>query len=153
MKRLTDIARHHVSLILALVVLISAAALAGPTRLASAQAVAQSWSYTGSLNTARPGHSATLLPNGKVLVVGGFSVAGVLASAELYDPSTGTWSFTGSLNVPRVGYTATLLGNGKVLVAGGYANSCCQQSDLTNTAELYDPATGEWSFTGNLNVL
>jgi N-acetylneuraminic acid mutarotase len=94
------------------------------------------------------------LPNGKVLVVGGNSAtAGILASAELYDPSTGTWSFTGSLNVPRVAYAATLLGNGKVLVAGGYANSCCLESDLTKTAELYDPATGEWSFTGNLNVL
>jgi N-acetylneuraminic acid mutarotase len=90
------------------------------------------------------------LPNGKVLVVGGSSAAG---SAELYDPSTGTWSFTGSLNVPRFGHTTTLLGNGKVLVAGGWANGCCLQSDLTNTAELYDPATGEWSFTGNLNVL
>ncbi len=149
-------ARRQVGLVLALFVLISAATLAtGPTRLASAQADAPSWSYTGSLNTARPGHSATLLPNGKVLVVGGHvgncSANGALASAELYDPSTGTWSFTGSLNGPRVGHTATLLGNGKVLVAGGSANSC--RSDPTNTAELYDPTTGEWSFTGNRNVL
>jgi N-acetylneuraminic acid mutarotase len=95
------------------------------------------------------------LPDGKVLVVGGdvggCSAPGVLASAELYDPSSGTWSFTGSLNVPRVAHTATLLGNGKVLVAGGYANSRCQFFGRTNTAELYEPATGEWSFTGNLN--
>jgi WD40 repeat protein len=105
------------------------------------------WNITGSLNQARSFHTAMLLPDGKVLVVGRSS-----ATTELYDPSTGTWSITGSLNVPRDGHTATLLANGKVLVAGGFANSCCLQSDLTNTAELYDPATGEWSFTGNLNV-
>ena len=128
-------ARRHVGLVLALVVLISAATPAtGPIRPASAQEVIPSWSYTGSLNTAHPNHSATLLPNGKVLVVGG-------SSAELYDPSTGTWSFTGSPNVSRGGFTATLLGNGKVLVAGG-----------DNTAELYDPVTGAWSPTGSLNA-
>ena len=128
----------------------SAATLAtGPIRPASAQSGSGSWTYTGSLNTARSGYTATLLPNGKVLVAGGCSDA----RAELYDPSTGTWSFTGSLNVSRHSHTATLLGNGKVLVAGGFATIFCQQSDLTNTAELYDPATGEWSFTGNLNVL
>jgi N-acetylneuraminic acid mutarotase len=57
--------------------------------------------------------------------------------------------------VSREASTATLLGNGKVLVAGGYINgNCCSGlfSDITNTAELYDPATGEWSFTGNLNL-
>jgi len=119
------------------------------TRAIRAQEGGPSWMYTGSLNTARPGHTATLLPNGKVLVVGGYS-AGLLESAELYDPSTGTWSFTGSLNVLRAGYTATLLGNGKVLVAGGNAISGSQQSDLTKTAELYDPATGKWTLTTNL---
>jgi hypothetical protein len=85
-----------------------------------------------------------------VLVVGDSSAPGVLTSAELYDPSTGTWSFTGSPNVPRGEFTTTLLGNGKVLVAGGW---CCESYDSSNTTELYDPATGEWSFTGNLNVV
>ena len=138
---------------LALVGLISAALVKGPVQRVPAQTVAGSWSYTGSLNTPRSGYTATLLPNGKVLVAGGRSADRRLASAELYDPSTGTWSFTGSLGMSREAHAATLLGNGKVLVAGGFANSCCGQSDLTNTAELYDPATGEWSFTGNLNVL
>lgn len=147
-------ARHKVGFIMALIILISAATLAtGPIRESSAQADAPSWSYTGSLNTVHRRHSATLLPDGKVLVVGDSSAPGVLTSAELYDPSTGTWSFTGSPNVPRVSYTTTLLANGKVLVAGGFANSCCLQSDLTNTAELYDPVTGEWSFTGNPNLV
>jgi len=144
-------ARHQVGFIMALIILISAASLAtGPIRESSAQADAPSWSYTGSLNTAHPNHSATLLPNGKVLVVGDSSAPGVLTSAELYDPSTGTWSFTGSPNVPRGEFTTTLLGNGKVLVAGGW---CCEMYDSSNTTELYDPATGEWSFTGNLNVV
>ena len=144
---------HTAVLVLALVGLISDALMKGPIQITSAQTIAGSWSYTGNLNTPRYGYTATLLPNGNVLVAGGRSADRPLASVELYDPSTGRWSFTGSLNVSREAHTATLLGNGKVLVAGGWANNCCQGSDLTNTAELYDPATGEWSFTGSLNVL
>ena len=73
---------------------------------------------TGSMATARCLHTATLLPNGKVLVAGG--VDGVLSSAELYDPASGTWSATGSMGTARDYHTATLLPNGQVLVAGGY---------------------------------
>ena len=100
------------------------------------------WSPTGSLTTARYYHTATLLPNGKVLVAGGYhgTSDGPLASAELYDPATGTWSATGSLGTARIYHTATLLPNGKVLVAGGVASSGSLAS-----AELYDPATGTWS--------
>src|SRR2546425_5346185 len=85
-----------------------------------------SWSYTGNLNTGRRGHTATLLPNGKVLVVGGFDPKDCCAnlnSAELYDPVTGTWSSTGNLNKSREGHTATLLPNGKVLIVGGNGNA------------------------------
>ena len=63
--------------------------------------------------------TATLLPNGKVLVVGGRDSIGPIASAELYDPATGIWSSTGSLNTGRDAHTATLLQDGTVLVAGG----------------------------------
>src|SRR5437660_128069 len=77
------------------------------------------WTATGSLGTARAEHTATLLPDGKVLVAGGYA-AGWLASAELYDPATGTWTVTGSLATARSNDTATLLPDGKVLVAGGY---------------------------------
>ena len=82
-----------------------------------------SFRYTGSLGTARSGHTETLLSNGKVLVVGGSNSAGYLASAELYNPASGTWTVTGSLGTARSQHTATLLPNGKVLVAGGVITS------------------------------
>src|SRR5439155_3240093 len=92
--------RHHAGLILALVAVVSAATLMlASARLASAQV--GGWSYTGNLNTARAGHTATLLPSGKVLVAGGGN-NGFLNSAELYDPATETWSVTGSLNLARL---------------------------------------------------
>src|ERR1017187_5650679 len=55
------------------------------------------WTVTGNLNTARAGHTATLLPNGQVLIAGGENTLGFLASAELYNPSTGQWTDTGSM--------------------------------------------------------
>jgi hypothetical protein len=81
------------------------------------------WSATGRLAAPRAGHTATLLPNGKVLVTGGDAECTVLNSAEIYDPATGSWSVTGSLNWARGGHSATLLANGRVLVAGGYVIS------------------------------
>jgi hypothetical protein len=59
------------------------------------------WTATGSLATARWGHTATLLPNGLVLVAGGVNGSSYIASAELYNPATGTWSATGSLATGR----------------------------------------------------
>jgi hypothetical protein len=137
-------ARHQVGLTVALIILISGATLAtGPIRPASAQADASSWSYTGSLNTPRSRYTATLLPNGKVLVTGGDNAdGGVLASAELYDPSTGTWSLTARLNAPRVSHTATLLPDGRVLAAGG--RSSTSLADILDSSELYDPNTETW---------
>jgi N-acetylneuraminic acid mutarotase len=107
------------------------------------------WTTTGQLATARDAHTATLLPNGKVLVAGGnnnqlFGGLGPLASAELYDPASGTWTATGSLATARPYSTAVLLPNGKVLVAGGYKTSALA------SAELYDPASGTWMATGSL---
>jgi hypothetical protein len=77
------------------------------------------WTVTGSMGRQRDGHTATLLPSGKVLVAGGFGNTGYLGSAELYDPATGLWTVTGSMGRPRELHTATLLPSGKVLVAGG----------------------------------
>src|SRR6266513_6182385 len=98
---------------------------------------------TGSLATARTNTTATLLPNGKVLVAGGTNIDSNLASAELYDPASGSWTATGSLGTARQGHTATLLPNGKVLVAGGGSSN-----GILTSAELYDPASGTWSATG-----
>ena len=106
-----------------------------------------SWSTTGSLATGRFYHTATLLPNGKVLVAAGFTGSAGLSSAELYDPATGTWSATGALATGRYAHTATLLPNGKVLVVGGPGSSINLRS-----AELYDPVAGTWSTTGALTT-
>jgi N-acetylneuraminic acid mutarotase len=117
----------------------------------------RSWTTTGSLNTARWGHTATLLPNGQVLVVGGVGsgvgASGDLSSAELYDPSTGIWTATGSLSTTLAFHTATLLPNGKVLVAGGdhpVSTSNGGGSVSLDSAEIYDPSTGTWTATGSL---
>ncbi len=135
-------------LILALAGLIGATTLAlKPAGRASAQAPGPRWSLTGSLNVGRFGHTATLLPNGQVLVAGGIDAGQVLSSAELYDPATGTWRATGPLNIARGGLTATMLPNGQVLVAGGITGG-----PVLNSAELYDPATGTWRATGVLNI-
>lgn len=113
------------------------------------------WVPTGDLNTPRGNHTATLLADGKVLVAGGRGPGNThLDSAELYDPATGSWSTTGRLTKPRVNHTATLLPGGKVLVVGG-DGSVGHQGDLlagTGAAELYDPTTGSWTPTGNLNT-
>jgi Galactose oxidase, central domain len=110
------------------------------------------WTLTGSLNLARNSHTATLLPNGTVLVAGGFdSTFNASASAELYDPTSGTWTATDNLNNARVYHTATLLPNGMVVVTGGHDGPSFTPSDVLSSAELYDPASGTWTFTGSLN--
>jgi hypothetical protein len=113
------------------------------------------WSAAGSLGTARFfGHTATLLANGKVLVVGGTDFLNPccrnLGSAELYDPASGEWSVTGSLSTGRVGHIAVRLTNGKVLVAGGYSGPTLSIAEMS--AEIYDPDSGAWSAAGSLNL-
>ena len=111
------------------------------------------WSMTGSMSDRRHTHTTTLLPNGKVLVTGGYDIGGkgYLASAELYDPSTGMWSTTGSMAFVRLNHTAVFLSNGKVLVIGGVGGAVgTNNNDILNSTELYNPATGLWSGTGNL---
>ena len=94
------------------------------------------WTVTGGMMEALRDYSATLLADGRVLAAGGSSPAGGnTASAELYDPSSGTWATTGP---------ATLLLDGRVLVAGGGVDG--------RAAEVYDPSTGSWAATGDMVI-
>lgn len=106
------------------------------------------WTAAGSLSVARAGHTATALPNGKVLVVGGQNQGGALATAELYDPATNHWSAAGQLQTARYAHAAVLLTGGKVLVVGGRAST----SAPISSTELYDPAANSWSAGPNLSV-
>ena len=98
--------------------------------LSAAPVALGEWTLTGSLAENRFGHTATLLPSGSVLAAGGYN-GSTLASAELYDRTTGTWSATGAMNGARDSHTATLLTTGKVLIAGGFGSI-----DKLRTAEL-----------------
>jgi N-acetylneuraminic acid mutarotase len=112
------------------------------------------WTGAGGMATAREGHTATLLPNGKVLVVGGTDNNGVaLASAEMYDPATNGWSGAASMATAREDHTATLLPNGKVLVAGGRNGSITiggSAANVLTSTEVYDPATNGWSSAASM---
>ena len=106
------------------------------------------FSGTGNMTASRGSHTATLLANGKVLIAGGADqdLTGTgSASAELYDPRTGTFTQTGSMAVGRFLHTATQLQDGRVLIAGGVLTSA---ADPLATAEVYDPATGIFTMTG-----
>ncbi len=107
------------------------------------------WQAAGTLHTWRAEHTATLLPSGEILVVGGVNSVGCLASVEVFDPITGgIWQGTGDLATPRRFHTATLLPQGKVLVAGGEG---ANYSPLSS-AELFDPSTQAWQSTGELAI-
>jgi hypothetical protein len=104
------------------------------------------WIPTGTMTTARYRYTATLLPNGQVLAVGGEDATYVpVATAELYNPESGNWTLTGSLSTPRTDHRATLLSNGLILICGG-----SNDSGALASAELYDPAIGTWTATNDM---
>ena len=102
-----------------------------------------------NMMASRAAHSSTILPNGKVLIAGGYGSTGeYLNSAELYDPVTDTFTSIGEMTIPRAGQIAILLNTGKVLIAGGVTTDWV----FLKTAELYDPNTNSFSSTGNMAV-
>jgi hypothetical protein len=107
---------------------------------------------TRPMTAAREEHTATLLPDGRVLVAGGHDyrdgTSTIERSAEIYDPALGTFTATGSMSAAREGHTATLLPSGLVLIAGGADTA----STALATAELFDPRTGRFSPTGSMST-
>ena len=119
------------------------------TSSAAITITAHGFTATGSMSAARSEHTATLLQDGRVLVTGGLgSNNAVLATAELFDPTSGTFTSTGSMETPRRAHIATLLADGRVLITGG--------ADATgnplSSAEIFDPATGTFSTTGSMET-
>jgi hypothetical protein len=99
------------------------------------------------MSIGRSGHSATLLKNGRVLIVGGWTGRYDLrGSAEIFDPSTKQFVPTGNLVVERAGSTAALLADGRVLITGGED----RRENKIASAEIYDPSTGKFAATGSM---
>ena len=138
-----------------LVTLATASLILGFSLLRNRNDVLADVSPAGSVSPGAPmreprsGHTATLLPDGRVLVAGGMRRnQDFYRSAELYDPATGKFQATGSMTIARVGLAAVLLRSGKVLVVGGFVGHAC-----TDSAEIYDPATGKFTEIGTMTAV
>ena len=154
----TNRANHTATLLQNGKVLIAGGSSGGFGPIATAEIydpVTRKCTPVGNMRTNRINHTAVLLQSGRVLVAGGTTTGGPLnpsiASAELFDPVTGTWAATGPMSTNRVGHTISLLSNGKVLVAGGRAGGGFVTANYSS-AELYDPSTGTWTPAGNMSA-
>jgi ABC-type transporter MlaC component len=101
---------------------------------------AKSFSAMTNMAATRYGHTVTALPNGLVMIAGGYNNTDSLKTVEIYNPETGTITPARNMNSARMDHTATLLANGQVLIAGGRNGSVA-----VNTIEIYNPATGTFT--------
>ena len=124
------------------------AQIGGPQPTAPASSAPAMWTPTATMPTDRYAATTTRLADGRILVAGGYVLEGTTqaqqATAEVYDPATGTWTRVADMATSRRYHTATLLPSGKVLVTGGGGGSV-PGGDAQSTAELFDPASGTWS--------
>ncbi len=97
----------------------------------------------GNMIAPRFGHTSSLLPNGKVLIAGGWDGKNLLRSAEIYDPATRRFTETAGMGFPRSGHTASVLSNGRIFLAGGYSG------DYLPNAEIFDPSTGAFTMVAS----
>jgi hypothetical protein len=111
---------------------------------------------SGAMASPRTGHTATRLPDGRILIAGGRNSTCwygcpelTWASAELYDPATGTFTPTGRMAQARYGHTATPLPDGRVLITGGTTPDL-PDTDVSSSVEIYDPATGAFTAAGTM---
>lgn len=133
--------KHTIS-VLVLLSACAAAYSALPSRAPTSHLTA-----TAAMHARRADHTATLLPDGRVLIAGGMVENGVfLDSAELFDPAKQTFIPLPNMRSRRVGHSATLLPNGKVLIAGGLAGRSFEGGPgIVASTEIFDPATGQFS--------
>jgi hypothetical protein len=135
----TNRAHHTATLLFDGTVLVAGGNPSGgfnPVSLASAEIydpVTGVWKGTSSMNIARASHTATPLPDGRVVVACGYD-NGYLRTSEYYDPSTRIWTVTdGQTDAATTSHTTTLLANGRLLIVGGWNGD-----SSTNRAELFD---------------
>lgn len=140
---------NRLSLLLTLLVTaLCVAAIAFSTPAITSSTAAGSIVNGAEMLAPRSGHTATLLPDGRVLIAGGMRRnQDFYRSAELFDPASGKFQPTGEMLVARVGHAAALLRSGKVLIAGGWIGH-----GTTDEGELYDPATGKFSAIAHMTV-
>ena len=109
------------------------------------------WTKGPNMASARWIHRSVRLADARVMVVGGTNdYFALVAGAEIFDPETDTFSASGAMAEKRAEHTATLLNDGRVLVAGGGKGGVGTEGTKLDTAEIWDPETGEWSSAGTM---